>query len=468
MRPDWLDADGEPNEESEVSGDDTLCFNDAVAPSADPAIDGATPAELPWAWGAVQDGRLWAAAAQSDAVPQPDPTVEEWCVAFVRSTSDAIIGMTLDGTITSWNPAAERLFGHGADEMVGRSIREIVPRDRLEELPRLCRALQHGLRIDSFDTVRVHKDGHHIKVRMTLSPDRNDRGAVISVSSVTRSHGAQAESEQQHAAVRADLESRIVAGAAQLRAANAELRRQITAREQLAGRLITLQDEERRRLGRELHDSTAQNLVALDMNLAHLARGADANDRELCDTLADSRGLVAESLREIRTLSYLLHPPLLDESGLASAIRWYADGFARRSGIVVSSEIDPSLGRLSREAEMALFRITQECLTNVHRHAASPSVSIRLKKRPTAVILEVEDAGHGMTAEHLVDTGRSTIELGVGISGMRERVRRLGGQLIIASSVTGTSVRATLPLSAAGLAAGRRKPSVSEPMSNVG
>src|SRR4030095_10232216 len=130
----------------------------------------------------------------------------------------------------------------------------------------------------------------------------------------TRRHGAPAESEQRHAAVPAHLESRIGAGAAQLRAANAELRRQIKARERLAGRLITLQDEERRRIGRELHDSTAQNLVALDMNLARLARGADANDRELSDTLADSRALVAESLREIRTLSYLLHPPLLDES----------------------------------------------------------------------------------------------------------------------------------------------------------
>jgi signal transduction histidine kinase len=303
---------------------------------------------------------------------------------------------------------------------------------------------------------------------MTLNPVRNDQGAVIGASDVTRSHGARAESEQHHAAVRADLESRIVAGAAQLRSANSELRRQIKARERLAGRLITLQDEERRRLGRELHDSTAQNLVALDMNLAHLERSADATARELTDTLADSRALVAESLREVRTLSYLLHPPLLDESGLASAIRWYADGFARRSGIAVTTEIDPTLGRLAREAEMALFRITQECLTNVHRHAASPTVAIRLKKRPTAVILEVEDAGHGMTAEHLVDTGRSTIELGVGISGMRERVRRLGGQLIIASSVTGTSVRATLPLSAAGLAAPRRKPSASEPMSDVG
>lgn len=256
---------------------------------------------------------------------------------------------------------------------------------------------------------------------------------------------------------------------AQLRAANSELQKQIRARERLAGRLLTLQDEERRRIGRELHDSTGQNLVALDMNLARLARHTGAADSELATTLADSRDLVAECLREIRTLSYLLHPPLLDESGLTSAMRWYADGFARRSGIAVSTEIDPSLGRLSREAEMALFRITQECLTNVHRHAGSPTVSIRLKRRPTAVILEVEDAGHGMTAEHLVDTGRSTIELGVGISGMRERLRRLGGQLIIASSLRGTSVRATLPLAAAAvLTTPHCKQSTPEAVSNVG
>lgn len=431
---------------------------------ADSAPATATPS---WAWKAVRDGRLWETAARADAPEPPEAlSSDAWCSAFVRSTAVAIIGTTPDGRISSWNPAAERLFGHAREDMLGSSIASLAPPDRQEEFARLRRALQNGLRVEAFDTVRVHKDGTHIPVQITLSPVCDEQGRVVGVSAVVRKQADCAAPEQPFEVVRADLESRIVASAAQLRAANAELKRQIHARERLAGRLLTLQDEERRRIGRELHDSTAQNLVALDMNLARLARSADVADADLTGTLADSRSLVAECLREIRTLSYLLHPPLLDESGLTSALRWYADGFTRRSGIAVNTEIDPGLGRLSREAEMALFRITQECLTNVHRHAGSPSVSIRLKRRPTAVILEVEDAGHGMTAEHMVDTGRSTLELGVGISGMRERLRRLGGQLIIASSVHGTSVRATLPLSGAGLIEQRRK--APEVVSNVG
>lgn len=306
--------------------------------------------------------------------------------------------------------------------------------------------------------------GNHEKSWAPGGHDSGEQGQVIGFSGVPRETSAQLDRNERADAVRADLESRIVASASRLRATNAELQKQIRARERLAGRLLTLQDEERRRIGRELHDSTAQNLVALDMNLAQLTRAGEPHSDECTRILADSRALVEECLREIRTLSYLLHPPLLDESGLTSAIGWYADGFGRRSGIAVTTDIDPNLGRLSREAEMALFRITQESLTNVHRHAGSPTVSIRLKRRPTAVILEIEDAGHGMAADHVVDTGRNTIELGVGISGMRERVRRLGGQLIIASSLRGTSVRATLPLSAADARAqnGRRKSSAPE------
>lgn len=385
------------------------------------------------------------AAERPPAAAAGEPSYDAWCRAFVEGASDAIIGLTVAGTVTSWNAGAERLYGYTAAEMVGQPVAPIVPADRYNEARKVYRVLQSGLRIEKLHTVRVRKDGRSIDVVLTLAPMLDAHGRMCGASCVARDAAPQDEEEQRLTAVRADLESRIVASAAQLRAANIELQKQIRARERLAGRLLTLQDEERRRLGRELHDSTAQNLVALDMNLARLSR-AIAGRPELEGTMADSRVLVEESLREIRTLSYLLHPPLLDEAGLTSAVRWYADGFAQRSGIAVSVEIDPTFGRLAREAETALFRITQESLTNVHRHAASPTVSIRLKRRPTAVILEVVDKGHGMTAEHLVDTGRKSFELGVGISGMRERVRRLGGQLIITSSTEGTSVRATLPL----------------------
>ena len=181
------------------------------------------------------------------------------------------------------------------------------------------------------------------------------------------------------------------------------------------------------------------------MLLARLNRTAPErlSDGE-CDALTESIALAEQSMNEIRTVSYLLHPPFLDEAGLLSALRWYAGGFAERSGIKVDLDLPESLERLPRDTETVLFRIVQEALTNVHRHAGSQTARIRLRRDPQVLALEIEDRGHGIPnalLTHIRSGGG-----GVGIAGMYERIEQLSGRLEIASSDHGTTVRFRLPL----------------------
>ena len=218
----------------------------------------------------------------------------------------------------------------------------------------------------------------------------------------------------------------------------------------LSGRLIKLQDEERRRLARELHDSTAQTLAAVGMNLSVLNEEVGGLNSRATGLLTDSTSLVEQASREIRTMSYLLHPPLLDEVGLASALRWYVDGFTMRSGIIVELNIPKDLPRLPQDTETVLFRIVQEGLTNVHRHADSPKAIIRISWGPTGVELELRDEGKGMPPGSLEGPLLGSVILGVGIAGMRERVKQLGGRLEITTGKQGTTVRVQLPLATNG------------------
>ncbi len=216
----------------------------------------------------------------------------------------------------------------------------------------------------------------------------------------------------------------------------------------LSARLLQLQDEERRRIARELHDTTAQNLAGLQMNLTLLAEDESALGEKARRALSDSLELADECAREVRTLSYLLHPPLLDELGLISALRVYLEGYSKRTGVAVHFHADPEITRLPREVELTLFRIAQEALSNVHRHAQSPRVAIRIQTDPERrLILEISDQGRGMPPE-MLDRLRRGVPLGVGVAGMRERVRQLGGGLEIHSGGVGTLVRVLLPRSA--------------------
>ena len=218
---------------------------------------------------------------------------------------------------------------------------------------------------------------------------------------------------------------------------------------QLSARLLRLRDEERRRLARELHDSTVQDLAAVMVNLSFLRTVARRVRPEARQALLDSLSLVDRTAAGLRTLTYLLHPPLLEELGLAGVLRDFTAGFARRSSIRVHLELTPEWRRMPEEIELALFRVIQESLSNIHRHSGSATARIALKQTAVEVRLEVRDAGHGFVLQASESIGPAPA-LGVGITGMRERLREVGGILEIASSGAGTIVRATLPFARPG------------------
>jgi len=211
----------------------------------------------------------------------------------------------------------------------------------------------------------------------------------------------------------------------------------------IALRLQSVQDDERKRLARELHDSVGQLLVAIGMNMETVRLQTHKLDPHGVRAFKDNVAMLNQVSREIRTISYLLHPPLLDIAGLASALRWYVDGFSERSQISVNLEIPDDFGRLSSEMEIAIFRIVQECLSNISRHSGGNSAAIRLRMEGDHLLLEVQDNGKGIPLDkqrEMIEQGRS----GVGLAGMRERLRQLGGALEIKSKDTGTLVSATL------------------------
>ena len=246
--------------------------------------------------------------------------------------------------------------------------------------------------------------------------------------------------------LREKLETRVKLRTQELEGKNAALLEQAETVRELSGRLLRAQDEERRRIARDLHDSSGQILVAVQMNLAPIEEEARKMNASFAQVIRESIGLVEQLSKELRTVSYLLHPPLLDEAGLPSALRWYVEGFAERSKIDVQLELSPDLGRLPREMEMTIFRIVQECLTNIHRHSGSQEANIRVARSADEVCLQIQDKGRGMPVSNNGGSSSKLVRSGVGIRGMRERVKQLGGRLEIQSNENGTVVTASMPL----------------------
>ena len=247
---------------------------------------------------------------------------------------------------------------------------------------------------------------------------------------------------------RANLDREVQERTLELQKRNEELARTAEHVRKLTGRLLQLQDQERRRIARELHDSSGQSLAAIGLDLANLAEQAHSDKiREVAPDLArrveESQRLVQMLHQELRTTSYLLHPPLLDEAGLSSAIGWYVQGVSERSGIAIDIEISENFGRLPRDLELVVFRIVQESLTNIHRHSGSKRASIRIARTRAAVMMEIEDFGKGISTEQLasLQAGAS----GFGIRAMGERLRPFGGELQITSADSGTRVLVTIP-----------------------
>jgi signal transduction histidine kinase len=209
----------------------------------------------------------------------------------------------------------------------------------------------------------------------------------------------------------------------------------------LSVRVLQLQDEERRKFSRELHDSLGQLLALAKMHMAVLR---DKNPQD--ELLKEIDELLTQSVTETRTISHLLHPPLLDEVGLASAARWYVEGFAKRGGIELTTDIPDEPGRLPRPAELVLFRVLQESLTNIHRHSKSLRAEVSLHSSSSNVILQIRDYGKGMPREMLTNFLSTGTNVGVGLAGMRERVREQGGRFDIQSDKTGTTITVTMPI----------------------
>ena len=326
---------------------------------------------------------------------------------IVAGSDDAIVSSDFEGNVVSWNPAAEMIFGYTAAEMIGKSSFVVTPADRIDEARMLKARVRNGEKVHQFETVRVARSGELIEVAVSLFPLRDAEGNVVGTSAIVR-----------------DIRER--------KKAKRSLR-------QLSWRLLRMQDEERRRLARELHDSAAQTVAALAMNLSLLTQNGGAMPEEKSAALlADSLQLAGDTVRDLRTQAYLLHPPLLDERGLNAALRWFVDGFTQRSGIAVEFAIDAEFPRLHEQLEMTIFRIIQESLSNVRRHAKSATASVRVTLEGGWVTLEIRDRGCGMTG----DEGDG---MGVGITGMRERLLQLGGTLTIARNDPGTAVIARLP-----------------------
>jgi len=369
----------------------------------------------------------------------------------VEAAPNGMVMVNQEGKILLVNAQMERLFGYSRNELLGMSVEKLVP-ERF-------RAKHAGFRKGFFagpqarpmgagrDLYAQRKDGSEFPVEIGLSPIETDEGIWVLGAVVDISERRRAEETLRKA--HDGLELRVQERTVQLRETVEQLNVQVAERKraeqerrEVSARLIRLQDDERRRLAQELHDNTGQNLAALKMSLGALQEGPVRLDPKTRKTLAESQELAEQCIREVRTLSYLLHPPLLNERGLASALRVYAEGFSERSGVPLEIEVPDEFGRLPQELEIALFRLAQECLTNIHRHSGSATARVRLEKTDSDVRLEISDAGRGFPT----GAPRDIEERGIGIRAMRERAQQLGGRLEIDSDSSGTRVLAVLPL----------------------
>lgn len=339
---------------------------------------------------------------------------ERYRVLFERNLA-GVFRATIDGSFLECNSAFARIFGYESpSEIMGLKISDLF-----------CS------KANLTDIIKRLKAGNgpvNVEARMCRS-DGVNVFALVSAALI----GGERKSDAEVDGIVLDITERVVA--------EKNLSR-------LSSQLLQSQEEERKRMSRELHDTAASSLTAVVANLALLSKSDGSLNKKARQALAESLELAKKCLDEIRTISYLLHPPLLDELGLAAALRGYVDGFAKRSGIQVDLVLPPELGRLSKDVEIALFRIVQECLTNIHLHSGSPTARIQVTLADKGVALKVSDEGKGMHGIHLKGTPDQDgkVRLGVGIPGMRERVAQLGGRFEISSGKKGTTITAVLPL----------------------
>lgn len=357
---------------------------------------------------------------------------------LVEAVQDyAIFMLDPKGNVSTWNIGAERIKGYKADEIIGKHFSTFYPpEDKLNDKPawELVVAEKEGRFED--EGWRVRKDGSKFWANVIITALKDGSGKLIGFAKITRDFTERIRTQQV-------LEKEV----AERREAQEKLHNSEKSLRELSRHLLRTQDEERRRIGRDLHDSLGQYLAVLKMKLDSVAAYLGSVDTAAAQDVAQCIRLTDDSIKEVRTVSYLLYPPMLEEMGLKSAIPWYLDGFSARSGIGTTFEVQADFSRLPKDTELALFRILQESLTNVHRHSESPIAHVRLSRKDDMCVLEVEDKGKGVARELLEQSGPDWMgALGVGVRGMNERMRQLGGKLEIISSAAGTKVLGSIPL----------------------
>ncbi len=362
---------------------------------------------------------------------------EERFRLLVEGVQDyAIFMLDTDGNISSWNVGAERIKGYRAEEIVGRHFSCFYPEEDVRSgKPQweLVTAAKEGRFED--EGWRLRKDGSRFWANVIITAMKDATGTLLGFAKVTRDFTERMQTQwalQKEVAERRDAQR-------QLHNSEKSLR-------QLSLHLLRTQDEERRRIGRDLHDSLGQYLAVLKMKLDSAASLIGKKADEAAQDVAQCIRLTEDSIKEVRTVSYLLYPPMLEEMGLPSAIPWYLDGFSARSGITATFEVQADFGRFPRDSELALFRVLQESLTNVHRHSGSQTAHVRLLMKEGMGVLEIEDKGKGISSQLLEKSGEDWMgALGVGVRGMNERMRQLGGKLELVSNESGTTVSAMVP-----------------------
>jgi PAS domain S-box-containing protein len=354
---------------------------------------------------------------------------EEKFRLLVEAVQDyAIFLLDTEGRVSSWNIGAERIKGYKASEIIGRHFSVFYPEEDVRSKKperELKIAVEQG-RVED-EGWRVRRDGSRFWANVVITALKDNFGRNVGFTKVTR-----------------DITERRRAQEA-LTESEQKLRDSEFSLRELSAHLLRSQDEERRRIGRDLHDSLGQYLVALKMKLEGLTDLRDT--RRAIQDIEECVNITAQSIKEVRTISYLLYPPMLEENGLKSAIGWYLNGFAQRSSIQSNLQIDPGFDRLPIDVELALFRVLQESLTNVHRHSGSSTVDISLAKQEGKAVLEIRDQGKGLPTA-MGEGLRSDLlgVAGVGLRGMRERMLQIGGTFDVVSGPSGTTVKATVPV----------------------
>jgi len=366
---------------------------------------------------------------------------EERFRLLVEAVQDyAIFMLDPEGHVSSWNIGAERIKGYKPSEIIGSHFSRFYPEeDKKSGKPawELVVAAKEGRFED--EGWRIRKDGSRFWANVVITAVKDKSGKLLGFAKVTRDF-------TERIRIQEALEKEV----AEKREAQRQLHNSEKSLRQLSLNLLRTQDEERRRIGRDLHDSLGQYLAVLKMKLESLASLIHEKTQEKEDAaaheLAQCVSLTEDSIKEVRTVAYLLYPPMLEEMGLKSAIPWYLDGFSARSGITTTFEAETNFDRLPREVELALFRVLQESLTNVHRHSGSRIAHVCLRMEGATGVLEIEDKGKGVPLQLMEQSSQDWMgSPGVGVRGMNERMRQLGGRLHLISSESGTLVRATIP-----------------------